>query len=178
MLKLRRTPWPPELAEAVRAAADKEGTGRETVLAAVQVDGAGWAAGSRAALYLPDGGGLRRLGWENVERAEWNADESTLRVWETADFGTPMPRTDLRIDDPGRFGQLVRERISASVLVQRHVRLVGKTGVRIVARRSPAHRDAEVTWTFVLDQGLDPDRPGLLDDAERALAALRDELGV
>jgi hypothetical protein len=179
VLRLRRTTWPAELVTAVRAAAGD----REDVLAAIQTRSGPWAAGSRSAVYLPvdgalDGAGVRRVAWELVERAEWNSDESTFHLWESAEFGTPMRRTDLVVDDPGRFGQLVRERISASVLLQRHVPLVGKKGVRIVGRRNPSRSDAPVTWNLVLDNGLDPATPGLLDRAENALQQVRDELDV
>lgn len=177
MVRLRRTPWPSELAEAVRAAATADGLSHDGILAAVEVKG-GWAAGSRSAVYLPGDAGLRRVPWERVERAEWNADDSALHVWETASFGTPMTRTDLVVDDPGRFGQLVRERINASVLVQRHVPLSGKRGVRVVGRRNPAAAQPEVTWNLVLDDGLDPGQPGVLDRAEEAMKRVRDEFGM
>lgn len=151
--------------------------GRDDVLAAVQTRAGAWAAGTRSAVYLPaDGSRLRRVAWELVERAEWSSDESTFHLWETAGFGTPMRRTDLVVDEPGRFAQLVRERMSASVLLQRHVPLEGKKGVRIVGRRSPASADAPITWNFVLDNGLDPAAPGLIDRAETALNQVRDEL--
>jgi hypothetical protein len=174
VVRFRGTAWPSQLVDAVRAAAP----GRESILAAAELDGGGWAAGTREALYIPAGDGLRRLGWEAVERAEWDSDESVLHVWEATPFGTPMRRTDLRMEHPGRFGQLVRERISASILVQRHVPLAGNKGVRIIGRRNPAVHDADVHWSFVLDEGLQPDDPDLLNRAETALAALRTELGI
>ncbi|WP_238334941.1 hypothetical protein [Kribbella amoyensis] len=152
--------------------------GKEEVLAAVQLADGGWVAGSRAAVFLPDGDKLRRVGWEAIERAAWDADASVLRVFETTAFGTPLNVTELAVEDPGRFGQLLRERVDASVLVQRHVPLVGKKGVRIVGRRNPAERDAAVTWNFVLDKGLEPDRPGLIEAAEGALRAVREEFGI
>ncbi len=177
MLKLRRTTWPSELTAAVRAAAAADGVTRDDVLAAIKTRPGAWAAGTRSAVYLPTGdGGVRRVPWQLVERAEWNADESTFHLWETAAFGSAMPRTDLAADDPGRFGQLVRERISASVLLQRHVPLEGKKGARIVGRRNPARTDAPVTWNIVLDNGVDPTTPGLLDRAEVALQQVRDEV--
>jgi hypothetical protein len=185
VLRLRRTPWPPELVEAVRAAARHSAVGRDEILAAVQLTNGRWVAGSRAALYLPTGVGMagaassvRRVGWEKVERAGWDSEKSVLRVWETTSFGTPLRATDLAVDNPGRFGQLLRERVDASILVQRHVPLVGKKGVRIVGRRNPAEPDAEVAWSFVLDKGIEPDQPGLLDGAEAALKAVRDEFGI
>ena len=177
-MKLRRTTWPSELADRVRAAATADGMSRDDVLAAIEAPD-GWAAGTRSAVYLPTNGhAVRRVPWEQVERAEWNADSSTFHLWEAAPFGTPMRRTDLVVDNPGRFGQLVRERINASVLIQRHVPLVGKHGVRVVGRRSPAAADPEVRWSLVLDNGLDPDQPGLLDRAEDALRQVREEFGM
>ena len=177
----------------MRAAAAADGVRRDDVLAALEAE-IGWVAGTRSAAYLPTdrdansdagsgagsggGGGLRRVGWERFERAEWNAEKSMLQLWETAPFGMPMRHTDLVVDDPGRFGQLVRERINASVLVQRHVPLVGKRGVRVVGRRSPSAGEPEIVWSLVLDNGLDPDRPGLLDAAEAALRQVRDEFGM
>lgn len=152
--------------------------GREDILASVQLADGSWVAGSRAAVYLPEGDKLRRVGWEAIERAAWDSEASVLRVYETTAFGTPLRSTELAVDDPGRFGQLLRERVDASVLVQRHVPLVGKKGVRIVGRRNPADRDAPVTWNFVLDKGLEPDRPGLIEQAEMALKAVRDEFGI
>lgn len=190
VLKLRRRAWPGELAEQVRAAAG----GRDEILAAVQLMDGQWVAGTRRAVYLPaaeedlasdadavalgDGGGLRRVGWELIERASWDSEASVLHVFETASYGTPLRASDLKVDDPGRFGQLLRERVDASILIQRHVPLVGKKGVRIVGRRNPADTNAPVTWNFVLDKGLEPEQPGLIDRAEAALRAVRDEFGV
>lgn len=108
----------------------------------------------------------------------WDSEESVLRVYETTTFGTPLRATELKVDDPGRFGQLLRERIDASVLVQRHVPLAYKKGVRVVGRRNPSEPDAPVTWNFVLDKGLEPDQPGIVDRAEAALVAVRDEFGI
>jgi hypothetical protein len=172
--------WPRELTEAVTVASRHSPGGKEGILAAVQLLDGHWVAGSRAAVYLPTetAGAVRRVGWEKIERAGWDSKESVLRVYETTAFGTPLRATELKVDDPGRFGQLLRERIDASVLVQRHVPLVGKLGVRVVGRRNPSELDAVVTWNFVLDKGLEPDQPGLVDRAEEALAAVRDEFGI
>ena len=84
-----------------------------------------------------------------------------MHIYETTAFGTPLRATELKVDDPGRFGQLLRERVDASIVVQRHVPLAGKRGVRIVGRRNPADTDAAVAWNFVLDKGLEPDQPGV-----------------
>ncbi|WP_020385954.1 hypothetical protein [Kribbella catacumbae] len=180
MLRLRRTSWPRELTEAVTIASRHSPGGKEDVLAAVQLLDGGWVAGSRAALYLPTetAGAVRRVGWEKIERAGWDSEASVLRVYETTPFGTPLRGTELKVDDPGRFGQLLRERVDASVVIQRHVPLVGKKGVRIVGRRNPSEPGAPTSWNFVLDKGLEPTQPGLVEAAEAALAAVRDEFGI
>nr|WP_202885640.1 hypothetical protein [Kribbella sandramycini] len=171
------------MATAVGGAAGR----KESILAAVQLTDGNWVAGTREAVYLPaddvaadkpSADRVRRVGWEQIERAGWDSEASVLHVYETTDFGTPLRATDLKLDDPGRFGQLLRERVDASIVVQRHVLLAGKRGVRIVGRRNPAATDAPITWNFVLDKGLEPTQPGLLDRAEAALAAVRDEFGV
>ena len=179
-MRLLRTAWPRELADAVSAAA-REATGsKEDILAAVQLTNGRWAAGTRAAVYLPSDStdADRRVGWEQIERANWDSEASVLHVYETTDFGTPLRATELKVEDPGRFGQLLRERVDASIIVQRHVPLAGKRGVRIVGRRNPAVTDAPVTWNLVLDKGLEPDQPGVVDAADAALRQVRDEFGI
>lgn len=163
------------------SAAARESTGsKEDVLAAVQLANGRWVAGTRAAVYLPSDSAdaARRVGWEQIERANWDAEASVLHVYETTDFGTPLRATELKVEDPGRFGQLLRERVDASIVIQRHVPLSGKRGVRIVARRNPSGADAGVTWNIVLDKGLEPSQPGVVDAAEEALRQVRDEFGV
>ncbi|MEV5963635.1 hypothetical protein AB0L70_17830 [Kribbella sp. NPDC051952] len=179
-MRLRRTSWPRELADAVNVAARHSLGGKEDILAAAQLADGNWVAGARAAVYLPTDApdAVRRVGWEKIERAGWDSEGSVLTIFETSDFGTPMRTTELKLDDPGRFGQLLRERVDASIVVQRHVPLAGKRGVRIVARRNPAGTDDPVTWNFVLDKGLEPGQPGVLDAAEAALKQVRDEFGI
>ena len=179
-MKLRRTTWPRELADAVTVASRDASGGKDDILAAVQLTDGHWVAGTRSAVYLPTDApdGLRRVGWEKIERAGWDSEASILSIFETTDFGTPLRATELKVDDPGRFGQLLRERVDASIVVQRHVPLAGKRGVRIIGRRNPSTTDAAVTWNFVLDKGLEPDQPGVLDAAEAALKQVRDEFGI
>jgi len=139
-------------------------------------------------VYLPDEDGLSLLRSLNVP------GERTIDcILVTAARDVETVRTAFRIGalrylvKPFGFAQLReqlesyrqwRERIDASVLVQRHVPLAGKRGVRIVGRRNPANPDAPVAWNFVLDKGLEPDQTGVLDAAEEALKAVRDEFGI
>jgi hypothetical protein len=190
-VRLRRTTWPRELTQSVTATSRHAAGGKEEILAAVQLTDGHWVAGTRAAVYLPTDAGttdstgaadsqdaVRRVGWEKIERAGWDSEASLMHIYETTAFGTPLRTTELKVEDPGRFGQLLRERVDASIVVQRHVPLSGKRGVRIVARRNPADTDAPVAWNFVLDKGLEPDQPGVVDAAEAALKSVREEFGI
>ncbi|HQR79232.1 MAG TPA: hypothetical protein PLT68_03315 [Actinomycetota bacterium] len=125
----------------------------------------GWAVASARRLVLP---GRDPLGWEDVVRAAW--DEPVLELH------LPDGQLHLTLDDPGGLPEVVRERVTASVVVQHHVLLRGDRGVRIVARRPPG--GSEVTWRVTFDSGLDHRDPQLRAEADRALAELRSSLGL
>jgi len=127
--------------------------------------------GTRDALYLPE-----RLPWEQVEAADWNSDAAILRVREVGSWGRPRTEHAFSIDDPGRLLQLVRERVTASVVLQRHVPVRGKRGVRVIARRAPG-RHGDLTWVYEFDEGVDPEDPGVRRVAAEALVTAREELG-
>jgi hypothetical protein len=132
----------------------------------------GVVAGTRAALYLPGG---RRVPWEQVEAADWDSDSDTLRVSEVGTWGEARPTYSFVLSESSRLLQLVRERVTASVVLQRHVPIRGKRGVRVIARRAPTGQH-EVAWLFEYDEGIDPDDPFVAHAAEEALAAARGEI--
>lgn len=117
-----------------------------------------------------------RVPWQQVETADWDRDEERLRVREVGEFGRVRPVHVFSLPEPGRLLQMIRERVTASVLLQRRVPVTGRQGLTVVARRSP-HRDGEITWTYELDAGLDPDDPLVREAAESGLRAAQDELG-
>jgi hypothetical protein len=135
-------------------------------------------AGTRDALYLVDPGGqVTRLPWEQVEAADWDRDSSRFRVSEVGSWGEERAVHALTIDEPGRLLELVRERVTASVVLQRHVALAGRRGLRVIARRSP-RGDRPLAWFYEYDEGVDPDDPAVRAAATAALAAARDEVGL
>ena len=136
---------------------------------------AGPVAGTRLALYLP-GPPPRRIPWEQVEAADWDLDSETLRVSEVGSWGEPRPAYELALTEPALLLQLVRERVTATVVIQRHVAISGKRGVRVIARRAPAGT-RELTWLFEYDEGIDPADPFVEQAAQSVLAAARDEVG-
>lgn len=127
--------------------------------------------GTRDALYLP-----ARVPWEQVASADWDHEESTLRVVEVGRFGEPSPVHVLRLDDAVKLLQLVRERVTASIAVQRHVAVVGRQSVRVLARRAPGAR-GELAWFVEYDEGLDPSDPQVDAVVQDALAAARGDVG-
>jgi hypothetical protein len=136
-------------------------------------------AGTRDALYFAtaDTGVQTRLPWEQVEAADWDRDTSRLRVSEVGSWGEERVEHDLTLEEPGQVLELVRERVTASVVLQRHVSLRGRRGLRVIARRAP-RGDQPLTWLYEYDEGIDPDDPAVRAAAEAALAAARDEVGL
>jgi hypothetical protein len=130
-------------------------------------------AGTRDALYVGD----RRIPWEQVEAADWDRDTSTFRVSEVGSWGETRVEHDLVIDEPRKLLELVRERVTASVVLQRHVPLDGRRGLRVIARRAP-RGDRPLAWFYEYDEGIDPDDPDVRRAATEALAAARDEVGL
>jgi len=143
----------------------------------------GLVGGSRDALYV-----VRRLGtamaleetvripWEEVQSADWDQDSAVLHVVEVGSWGEVRPELRLTLEEPALLLQLVRERVTASVLLQRHVAIRGSRGVRVIARRAP-RGDQPVRWLFEYDEGVDPDDPAVREAADAALAAARTEVG-
>ncbi|GAA4801773.1 hypothetical protein ACFQ0K_13380 [Nocardioides caeni] len=128
-------------------------------------------AGTRDALYLP-----HRVPWEQVATATWDEEAGALRVVEVGRFGAEQPVHLLPMRDAGRLLQLVRERVTASMALQRHVPLADGRAIRVIARRSPGGH-GDIAWFVDYDDGLDPADPAVLEQVERALASAQDELG-
>ena len=132
--------------------------------------------GTRDALYLPSVVETIRLPWEQVEAADWDADVSLLTVKEVGSWGAVRPVHRLTLEDPQRLLQLVRERVTATVVLQRHVPIAGRLGVRVIARRAPGGERA-ISWVYEYDEGIDSTDPAVRDAAEAALASAQEEVG-
>jgi hypothetical protein len=149
----------------------------ERALAWAPVEGDAWVVGTRDALYLP----ATRLPWEQVEAATWDREQSLLRVSEVGSWGEPRTEHALTLSESGRDAdrllQLVRERVTASVVVSRHVPINGRRGVRVVARRAPSGR-SPVHWVYEYDVGVEPDDPFVQTAAAAALDEARNDLGL
>lgn len=145
--------------------------GERVLAAATSPDGE--LSGTRDALHLPDG---TRLPWEQVQAADWDSEATTFRVTGVGAWGEERPAYAFTLERPDKLLQLVRERVTASIVLQRHVPIDGERGVRIIGRRAPS-RDRALTWFFEYDAGVDPADPFVDQAAQEALSALRGEVG-
>jgi hypothetical protein len=149
----------------------------ERVLAWCRTADDGVLAGTRDALYLDVAGDVTRIPWEQVEAADWDADTDLLRVSLVGTWGEQRIEHDLELAEPGRLLELVRERVTASVVLQRHVPLAGRRGVRVIGRRAP-RGDAPIEWFYEYDEGVDPADPAVRSAAAEALVAARGDVGL
>jgi len=123
--------------------------------------------GRRDVLALPD----REIRWEDVLTADWDSESETLTV-----VLVDPEVLFLELEEPALLLQLIRERVTASVVLVRRVLVEGKLGFTVMVRRPPS--GGEITFSYEYDRGLDPDAPAVREAAREALRAARDELGI
>lgn len=134
-----------------------------------------WLLATRDALVVVGSAAAERLDWERIQAADWDREEERLRVGEVGEFGEPRPVHVFALDAPDTFLRVVRERVSASVVVQRTYRERGKQGFTVIARRRPA--GGELLWMVEYDEGLDPAEPAVAEVVGAALERARADLG-
>ncbi len=123
-------------------------------------------------LYAP--GYCEPTPWECVMRASF--DDPILEIIATYEQGTPLKPILITLTAAGSVPAVVRERVGATIVLQRHVPLVDDRGVQLVARR--VRGTDEIRWTVVFDSGLDPADPDLRELGDQALQQLRDSVGI
>lgn len=149
---------------------------RERVLASSEsVDGV-VLAGTRDAFYLGTEP-VTRVPWERIEAADWDREESVFRVSLVGAWGEEKVVHSYALTEPGRLLELVRERVTASIVLQRHLPLEGRRGIRVIGRR-PARGRGEIEWFFEYDEDVDPADPAVRDAAAAALAAAQADVGL
>lgn len=134
-------------------------------------------AGTRDAFYVVRGDERTRVPWEQVEAADWDRDTDAFRLSEVGRWGEPRREHRATLTEPGRLLELVRERVTASVVLQRHVPVVGRRGLRVIARRAP-RGDRPIEWVYEYDEGIDPEDPTVAAAARAALAEAHRDVGL
>ena len=138
-----------------------------------------WASSPRGALvatnrglWLPDGGGPARLGWNEIHKAVWTGEALAVTAAKLVEHGpgydivADRPTVEYRLADPGDLPAQVRARVTRSVGSSAHHPLPGSGGVRVVARRVPG--TGGLAWTARFDPGVDHDDP-IVREATAAL---------
>jgi len=134
-----------------------------------------WLLGTRRHLALVAAAETVQIPWERIEDAAWDQEPSLLAVTEIGSYGEQRPAYSFEVDeDPASFLQLVRERVTASIVLQRRVPVRDKLGLTVIGRRSPV--GGRVAWMHAYDPGLDPDDPEVVAIAEEALAGAQSEV--
>jgi hypothetical protein len=111
--------------------------------------------------------GGERLPWVDTDRVRWRPPMLTIDV----PGRSPLR---LRLSEPRRLPEAVRERVQASIVVSSYHTLGRAGGVRVVARRSGTD---EPVWSLVYDSGMDPLDPALRAQAQRILGDVRAQTG-
>jgi len=134
-----------------------------------RADGA--AEGADAEDAAGEGVGWRHVAWHQVEHGGWNAESRSLS-WTL--YGGRRGRVGL--SEPGRLPELFRERVAATIVVERFVPIRGERGVTITARRDLGE-GAGLSWHSSLTRGLTWSTEGVAEEAARATAELQSEYG-
>lgn len=122
----------------------------ERLLAYTRTAGGEWLAGTDRALHLA---GVQ-LGWHEVDRVRWAQDTRVLEVVMQPQGAEPSVTHRAELPVPGLLPELVRERVTSSIVVTERVLLAGRASARIIARRS---HDGEVRWSVIYDDGVQED---------------------
>jgi hypothetical protein len=134
-----------------------------------------WLVATRTELHLVRPPEVETIPWDEIERADWDRDTDRLRVTEVGTFGVTRRVHETTLVQPGNLLAVIRERVTATVLLQRRAEVPGKGGLTVIARRPP--EGGPLRWLYEFDPGVDPEDPAVRKVAEAALRAAAAEVG-
>jgi hypothetical protein len=148
--------------------------GRPARILAWGTSAEGWCIGSPAALSYQIDREWLHVGWHEIERGDWEAEQRRLSwsQYTGADESTRAVSVDLI--QPGRLPELFRERISASIAIQKFVAISGERGVLVTARRALGP-SGQISWHGTATKGLGRRADGVQAGIDQAIAAVRSE---
>jgi hypothetical protein len=132
----------------------------------------GYCIGSPARFSYGDELDWTHLGWHEIEHGTWNSETAVLG-WTRHGGG----RGSVHLTQPGRMPELFRERIAATIALERFVPLAGERGVTITARRN-LEDAGSISWHSTLTRGLTWHTEGVREAVDEAMARLRGEYGL
>lgn len=120
-----------------------------------------------AALWWPTDDGLRRIGWQHIDKAVWRDGVLTVTEAEVVDdlLLVDRPPVSVRVAVPRDLPPTVRKRVEANI-VRSALEPISGGSARFVARRIPGQDG--VVWWARLEDGTAPD--------ERVRAQIEDRL--
>jgi hypothetical protein len=141
---------------------------RERILAWAD-DGAGrLVVASERALHLQrQPPAYARITWDQIERASY--DDGVMTVTLTPDLSSSTLRVPVGVEPD--LPVVIRDRVTASVVMDRFVALVGDRGVRIVGRQG----EQGVRWRADLDPKLAEDQH-VVSEVQRLLIEAQTEV--
>jgi len=139
------------------------------VLAWATIEG-GYAIASPSTLSYQDGHSWTHLGWHEIERGGWD-EESGALSWTLASGGDG----GVTLIEPGKLPEVFRERVAASIVLEKFVPILNQRGVLISGRRDLGDSDVEITWNTSLGRGLTWQMDGVRDAVDEAIAQVRSE---
>jgi hypothetical protein len=134
----------------------------------------GFCIASPAAFSHGNDTGWEHIGWHEIERGSWNAELRRLTWVRYAAPGEAPARGSLELIKPGRMPELFRERILATIAVEKFVPLSGERGVTVTARRDLG-RGGAVSWHGTLTRGLTWQTEGVPAAVDQAMDQVRAE---
>ena len=137
----------------------------------------GHVVASPAGLSVTDGAGRwHHVGWHEIESGGWNGETRKLTWSRYAELVTEGARHGSAVlSAPGRLPEVFRERVAASIVVERFLPVSGERGVVLHGRRDLAQPDPVISWHATLGRGLSWRTPGLRAVVDQSLAELRTE---
>jgi hypothetical protein len=128
-----------------------------------------YAIASVGGLAVGSGAEFRQLGWHEIERGGWDVERGRL-TWKLYDAG----REHVELTEPGRIPEVFRERVAASIAMEKFVPLTGERGVVVTARRDLT-ANTPPQWHATLTRGLRWDTPGVAEAVDTVLGEVRRE---
>jgi len=151
-----------------RSAATAQGRSVRILAWATTADG--YVVASPSALSVGDTDSWTHTGWHEMDRGGW--DGATGQLSWSGYHGDPQV---VELTDPGRLPEVFRERVSASILLERFVPIVNGRGVTISGRRDPGSPSGQISWHTELGRGLTWQTPGVQTAVDEAVALVRTE---
>jgi hypothetical protein len=130
----------------------------------------GYAIASPSAVSYTVDLSWTHLGWHEIQRGGWD-EESGRLTWTLAGGG----EGGVHLIEAGKVPEVFRERVAASIVLEKFVPILNKRGVLISGRRDLADTDVEITWNTSLGRGLSWQMDGVQDAVDEAIAQVRSE---